>query len=130
MIDVLNVTEKVIEEYPDSALTLLESIDTTQVCGKADMARYALLKTMAVDKKLIDTTSFSILQPAIDYYEKHGTPDERLMTRYYKGRIHMNRGEDDAALTSFLKASEDSVECTNKAALARLLVTQGYMYNK
>ncbi|MDE5552097.1 MAG: hypothetical protein K2I91_02745 [Muribaculaceae bacterium] len=124
----MDVADSIMEERPDSALTILESVDTTQLHGRADRARYALLKSMAIDKNLIDTATFSILQPAIDYYLKHGTPDQRLKTRYYEGRIHMNRGDDAAALTSFLQAAEDSAECTDPSALARLLIVQGYMY--
>ncbi len=126
----MNRADAVMEANPDSALTLLELVDTNTVRGKADRARYALLMSMAIDKNYVDTTSFAILQPAIDYYEKHGTPDERLKTRYYEGRIHMNRGEDDAALTSFLRAAEDSAHCTDRHALARLLIAEGNMYAK
>ncbi|MDE5552033.1 MAG: hypothetical protein K2I91_02420, partial [Muribaculaceae bacterium] len=121
----MDVADSIMEERPDSALTILESVDTAQLHGRADRARYALLKSMAIDKNLIDTATFSILQPAIDYYLKHGTPDQRLKTRYYEGRIHMNRGDDAAALTSFLQAAEDSAACTDPRALALLNIARG-----
>lgn len=54
---------------PDSALTILNSIHASGFKGK-DAARYALLKSMALDKNCIDTTTFDILEPAIDYYIK------------------------------------------------------------
>lgn len=129
-IELMNRADAVMVAHPDSALTLLENVDTNAVRGKADRARYALLKSMALDKNYVDTTSFAILQPAIDYYEKHGTPDERLKTRYYEGRIHMNRGDDDAALTSFLRAAEDSALCTDRRALALVYEATGAMYYK
>ena len=59
---------------PDSALVVLENIPSSSVKGKEAAARYALLKSIALDKNYIDTTTFDVLQPAIDYYVKNGTP--------------------------------------------------------
>ena len=56
------------DSKPDSALAVLEGIPASKVKGKEISARYALLKSMALDKNCIDTTTFDILQPAIDYY--------------------------------------------------------------
>lgn len=125
--DAMDRAETLMEKHPDSALNILAALDTNELHGKADKARMALLMSMAVDKNLIDTTDFSILQPALDYYISHGNPDQRLKTRYYQGRIYMNRGEDVMALTSFLHAAEDSASCSDSLALARLLVVQGRM---
>ena len=33
---------------------------------------------MAIDKTYIDTTTFDVLQPAIDYYLENGTPEKNL----------------------------------------------------
>lgn len=55
---------------PDSSMALLREIDTLSLNGKEEKARYALLMSMALDKNYIDTTTFSVLQPAIDYYLK------------------------------------------------------------
>lgn len=126
----LDRAEHIMESRPDLALSILDSIDSTVLRGRADRARYALLLSMALDKNYIDTTSFSILQPAIDYYLKHGSADERLKTRYYEGRIYMNRGDDDAALTAFLEAARDSADCRDSLALARLYEATGAMYHK
>ena len=41
------------EEYPDSALHILESIETQQLSAQADRAYYALLLTQARDKNYI-----------------------------------------------------------------------------
>lgn len=56
------------DSKPDSALAVLEGIPASKVKGKEISARYALLKSIALDKNCIDTTTFDILQPAIDYY--------------------------------------------------------------
>ncbi|MDE5774031.1 MAG: hypothetical protein K2H86_06205 [Muribaculaceae bacterium] len=130
VLSLMNRVDRLIEISPDSALMVIEKIDTTQISGRADRARYALLKSMALDKNYIDTTSFAVLQPALDYYLKHGNADQRLATRYYQGRIYMNRGDNDAALTAFLKASEDTAGCSNPRLLARLHEAIGVMYYK
>lgn len=76
----MDSAEAMMESAPDSALALMERVDSAAVRGRADRARYALLRSMALDRNYIDTTDLSILQPAIDYYPKHGTPDQRLKT--------------------------------------------------
>lgn len=78
----LDMAESLMDSKPDSAFVVLGSIPASKVKGKEVAARYALLKSMALDKNCIDTTTFDILQPAIDYYIKHGTPDEQLRTYF------------------------------------------------
>lgn len=75
------------EAYPDSALTILEGIGKQKLGSKEEKARHALLMSMALDKNYIDTTSFDVLQPAIDYYLKKGDANEKLRTYYYHYRI-------------------------------------------
>lgn len=65
---VLNRVESVIEAHPDSALTLLRGVDKASLGSDKERARYALLMSMALDKNYIDTTSFDVIQPAMDYY--------------------------------------------------------------
>lgn len=62
----LNRVESVIEEHPDSALTLLRGVDKASLSSDKERARYALLMSMALDKNYIDTTTFDVIQPAID----------------------------------------------------------------
>lgn len=76
----MDAAESLMESHPDSALAILDSIPASEVNGQEEKARYALLMSMALDKNYIDTTDFNVLQPAIDYYLEHGTPDERLRT--------------------------------------------------
>lgn len=120
--------ESLIGSAPDSALLLLESIDAGSLPHGEPRARYALLKSMALDKNYIDKTSFDVLQPAIDYYIDNGTPDQKLLTYYYQGRIHQNAGNDEAAMLSFINAREQEGVATDTLALARLLVAQGTLF--
>ena len=82
---------------------------------------------MALDKNYIDTTTFDVLQPAIDYYIKKGSPDEKLRTYYYQGRIYHNQGDDDMAMKSFLSATDIKDGISDSLLYANLLVAQGIL---
>lgn len=126
----MDLADSLMTSKPDSALAVLEGIPVSEVNGKETSARYALLKSMALDKNYIDTTTFDVLQPAIDYYIKHGTPDEQLRTYYYQGRIYQNQGDDDSAMQSFMNGSDLGESITDSLLLAHTLVAQGTLYLK
>ena len=126
----MRMAENLMDSKPDSALTILENIPVTNIKGKEIAARYALLKSIALDKNYIDTTTFDVLQPAIDYYLKKGSPDEKLRTYYYQGRIYQNQGDDDSAMQSFLNGCDLKQVVTDSLLLAHTLVAQGTLYFK
>lgn len=127
--ETLNRAEMLMESHPDSALTILSTIDKEQLSDNRQKAKYALLMSMALDKNYIDTTSFDVLQPAIDYYLEKGTPDEKLRTYYYQGVIFHNQGDRDNALDSYVKGLDISHDCKDSLTVARTLVAQGDLYN-
>ena len=112
---------------PDSSLLIIDHIPTENLSDTEQKARYALLKSMALDKNYIDTTTFDVLQPAIDYYLDHGTPDERLRTLYYQGRIFLNKSDFDMAMQCFLKATDLKNECRDTLTFANMLVAQSIL---
>ena len=126
----LQRAEAVMESAPDSALAILDSIDTATLTRASDRARYSLLKAMAIDKNYIDTTDLSLLLPATDYYFRKGTPDEKLRTYYYQGRIYQNRGDYDAAMEAFQNGYNISEKSSDTLTLARLLVAQALVYSE
>lgn len=130
ILEQMDMAENLMNTKPDSALTLLKNIPITNIKGKKVSARYALLKSMALDKNYIDTTTFDVLQPAIDYYLKKGSPDEKLRTYYYQGRIYQNQGDDDSAMQSFLNGRDLKQVVTDSLLLAHTLVAQGTLYLK
>ena len=130
ILEQMDMAENLMNTKPDSALTILENIPVTNIKGKEIAARYALLKSMALDKNYIDTTTFDVLQPAIDYYLKKGSPDEKLRTYYYQGRIYQNQGDDDSAMQSFLNGCDLKQVVTDSLLLAHTLVAQGTLYFK
>ena len=121
----MDKAENLMVSKPDSALMILDSITPEMLSGKREKARYALLKSMALDKNYIDTTTFDVLQPAIDYFLKKGSADEKLRTYYYQGRIYQNRQNPDSAMQSFMRGREYGAHATDTLTLANLLVAQG-----
>lgn len=104
---------------------MLRKIDASTIDSDRNKARYALLMSQALDKNYIDTTTFEILQPAIDYFPENGSADEKLKTFYYQGRIYQNRHENDSAMQCFMRGREFCRMASDTLAAANLLVAQG-----
>ncbi|MBO5717487.1 MAG: hypothetical protein J6R50_05110, partial [Alistipes sp.] len=121
--------ETIIEERPDSVLNVLQAIDTDELIGDEERAKHALLLSMAMDKNYIDRIDFEVLQPAIDYYEDKGSATDKLRTYYYQGRIYHNRGDEAAAMESYVKAINIGENSDDILTKARLFVAQGNIYN-
>lgn len=124
ILEQMDIAEGLMNTKPDSALAILVNIPVSNIKSKEIVARYALLKSMALDKNCIDTTTFDILQPAIDYYIENGSPDEQLRTYYYQGRIYQNQGDKDSAMQSFMRGKEYCREASDTLTMANLLVAQ------
>lgn len=126
----LNDVNAFMEEHPDSALNVLQSVNVANLQNKRQKALYSLLYSMALDKNFIDKTDFSVLQPAIDYYLKKGNATEKLRTYYYMGRIYDNLNNDEQAMKCFvqgMKFGENSDDCLT---FGRLLFSKALIHNK
>lgn len=121
--------ENYIESRPDSALAVLQSLDTRQLHSDKDRAKYALYLSMALDKNYIDKTDFDVLQPAIDYFSKHGSATDKLRTFYYQGIIYFYRNEFESALSSFVVSLEEGENSNDELTKARNLYVQSYIYS-
>ena len=111
----LSEIESYIDSRPDSALAAIRQIDTAALRGRAVKAKYSLLHAIALDKNYIDTADTRIVQPAVDWYDRHGSPEERLKAYMYLGTEQYNAGQFNQAIVSFSKAAEfaDKVEDQN-----------------
>jgi len=72
-------------ERPDSALTILDTMDRSRLQTDRTRARHALLHAMALDKNFIDVCEDSIAQVAVDYYSKRGPRKYYARSLYYLG---------------------------------------------
>ena len=79
----LKDVESYIADRPDSALAVIESIDSTVLRTKGLQAHHALLHAMALDKNYIDVKDDSLALTAVRYYQKHGQKKYLARARYY-----------------------------------------------
>lgn len=106
----LQDVETYIQERPDSALRVLRKVDSLTLNTKALRARYSVLFAMALDKNYIDTTALSILEPTVAYYERSGSPEDKMLSYYYLGRIYANRKDYPNAVIFYSRALRESSE--------------------
>lgn len=102
----LNAASACIDAQPDSALTIIRTIDTTHLSSRALRARYALLHAIALDKNWIDTTDVGVVMPAVQYYDRRKPLTSRAKPWYYLGRIQYNDHNYDEAIISFIRAKD------------------------
>ena len=102
----LNKIEKELNNHPDSALYHLEQITQKQLHSQSSRAKYALMKSIALDKNYIDVTDDSLISIAVNYYSyprRH--PKYRMLGYYYKGLVQKNAADYPAAIISFEQAA-------------------------
>lgn len=109
----LDSAEALIHRRPDSAIRIIYSADTSLLSMQKDRARYALLRTMAEDKNYIDKSDDSLIRIAQEYYEKHGTDQDKMLSWYYLGIIQKNGGNYTDAILSFEKAENFAQKIKN-----------------
>jgi tetratricopeptide (TPR) repeat protein len=126
----LSDVESYIEDRPDSALTVLESLQKSNLDTKELKARYSLLYAMALDKNYIDTTDVSIIEPAVRYYERHGSADEKMKAYYYQGIAYFNKEEYDNAIVSFSYAEEQIPDATDMRYVGLVYSRISDLYNR
>jgi tetratricopeptide (TPR) repeat protein len=98
--------EKEINESPDSALYHLEQISQKQLHSKSSRAKYALMKSMALDKNYIDVTDDSLINIAVNYYSVSKRHHKyKMLGYYYKGLVQKNAADYPAAIVSFEQAA-------------------------
>lgn len=100
----LNDVETYIAERPDSALSVLESIDTTSLTTKGLRAHHALLHAMALDKNYIDVTDDSLALTAVNYFQKRGPKKNYARSLYYLALSYYYNEQYDKSIIELSKA--------------------------
>lgn len=106
--DLISAKELMMER-PDSALYILQNIDTLSLKLSADKALYSLLCVQAQDKNYIDTQDDTQIQIAVNFYKNSKDDYNKMLSYYYLARIHENSQEYSSAITSLLKAEKIAV---------------------
>ena len=99
----MNRAESLLQQNPDSALVLLDNLPRKELKTRRLMARYALLKSAALDKNYIDIASDSLSSLAIDYYSGRNNRYE-MLAWYYHALVQRNALSYTSAVVAFEEA--------------------------
>jgi len=84
--DALHRAETLMNEYPDSALAVLNTLSPDAMGKNRTRALYALLYTQAQDKNYIDEVNDSLISVAVDYYRYTDDVRHKFLSYYKKER--------------------------------------------
>ena len=89
-------------EMPDSAYRMLCGMNAeAEEVSEPLRMRHLLLRSNAQNKAYVDFTSDSIGCLLVDYYNAHGTPNERMLAHYIKGCAYRDMGDQPASLRCY-----------------------------
>ena len=124
----LKDVETYIAQRPDSALAVIEAIDTTTLTTKGLRAYHALLHAMALDKNYIDVTDDSLALKAVNYYQKHGPKRNYARSLYYLALSYF-RNEQYKESMNYLSMAEKVAEEHDSLYLGFVKVLQASAYS-
>lgn len=99
----MSLAEELMTEKPDSALSIMNSIETKQLTGNRQRATYALLMAQTQFENRIGVND-SLLDSAVKYFERHGDKQNLLVSYLLRGRILSERGDYKSAITQYYNA--------------------------
>jgi tetratricopeptide (TPR) repeat protein len=101
---ILDEAENIVEQYPDSAFRLLNTVYFPEDLSKKQYNRYVLLMMQAKDKSYRDITADTVIFAAKAYYEKKNDAPNAAMAAYYCGRILHEQKKAEEAAEAYLEA--------------------------
>lgn len=125
----LEDAERMMSEQPDAAKRLLESVDRRELRTRRARARFALLYSQALDKNYIDVDCDTLAHVATDFYLRRGTPNERALACYYRGRVYENANEVDSAIIFYTQAEENIAKTGDYYMSGLIANALGKMYD-
>lgn len=128
VLSLLDRAEALMEASPDSASRLLHAADSTiaQQSEKTRM-RHAVLLAEANNKLYLPLPSDTIFQEVVDYYDRHGTPNQQLRAHYLLGCIYRDRNEAPQALQCYYDAIEKADTLSEDCDYTTLYKVYGQM---
>ena len=121
----LSKADSLMNMAPDSSLFILDSLEqSAQDFSKSNFRRWQLLRMMAQNKCDTIFRSDSLQLVLANYYDRHGTPNERMTAHYLLGRAYSDMGEAPDAIRAYLKAvnyaDTTSIDCDYRTLCAIL----------
>ena len=119
--DVFTQVESIIEQQPDSALELLNTVLFPEDLDKSGFNKYYLLLLQAKDKSYKDITSDTIIFAVKDYYLQRKDYQNVAMAAFYCGRVLQDQNKQKEAIKEFLEADDygEKIKNTNLIGLSQ-----------
>ena len=122
------------DDSAEVAIRLMQSIkpELSQF-SKSQKKRNELLYHKAMNKAYIDFTSDSTMLEVVDYYEQHGSANEKMLAYYILGCVYRDMHEAPMALEYYNKATEladTTAKDCDYATLCRIYSQMGFLFAK
>lgn len=133
----LSKADSIMDIADDSAQIAIKMLDALKPewskFTKAQRMRYDLLYHKAMNKAYIDFTSDSTMLAVVDYYEHHGTANDKMLACYILGCVYRDMHEAPMALEYYNKATEQAdtaAQDCDYATLCRVYSQMGVLFSK
>ena len=124
----LRTADSLMNDSPSVALAMLDSLKgEAQGWSRARRMRYHLLTMKAQNKAYVDFTSDSLAKDVVEYYDNHGTANDRLLAHYLLGCVYRDLGESPRALESFHNAADCADTTSEDCDYRQLMVLHSQM---
>lgn len=135
--DLMQRADSIMDVDDDSAKVAIRILDGVKPqlleFSKAQKMRYELLRHKAMNKAYISFTSDSIMKEVVDYYDRHGSANERMLANYVLGCVYRDMHEVPLALEFYNKAAEQAdttaADC-DYGTLYRVYSQMGFLFSK
>jgi len=135
--DLMQRADSIMNVNDDSAKVAIRMLDGVKSqlpeFSKAQKMRYELLRHKAMNKAYISFTSDSKMKEVVDYYDRHGSANERMLANYVLGCVYRDMYEVPMALEYYDKAAEQAdttaADC-DYGTLYRVYSQMGFLFSK
>ena len=135
--DLMQRADSIMNVNDDSAKVAIRMLDGVKPqlleFSKAQKMRYELLRHKAMNKACITFTSDSVMKEVVDYYDHHGSANERMLANYVLGCVYRDLHEAPMALEYYNKATEQAdttaADCVY-GTLYRVYSQMGFLFSK
>ncbi len=135
--DLMQRADSIMNADDDSAKVAIRMLDGVKSqlpeFTQAQKMRYELLRHKAMNKACITFTSDSVMKEVVDYYDHHGSANERMLANYVLGCVYRDMHEAPMALEYYNKATEQAdttaADC-DYGTLYRVYSQMGFLFSK
>ena len=135
--DLMQRADSIMNVNDDSATVAIRMLDGIKPqlpeFSQSQKMRYELLRHKAMNKACITFTSDSVMKEVVDYYDHHGSANERMLANYVLGCVYRDLHEAPMALEYYNKATEQAdttaADC-DYGTLYRVYSQMGFLFSK